>query len=62
MIFHREVYLFARKVDRENKKQANTAVPCLPNTAVFLPSQESSQKATSNQDELFHFSAEGEGD
>ena len=34
MIFHGKAYHFAWEVDRENR-QANTAVPCLPNTRQF---------------------------
>lgn len=41
-------------------RQANTAAPRLPNSTVLLPSGEPSQKAGTNQDELLHFSAQGE--
>lgn len=34
MIFCRKAYHFAQEADRKNR-QANTAVPCLPNTGQF---------------------------
>lgn len=60
-IFHRKAYHFAESGQGEQTSQHSSSLSA-KHWTVFLPSQEPSQKAASNQDELFHFSAVGEGD
>lgn len=54
MIFRKRAYCFTREADKPTQH-----FPACQ-TAVFLPSREPSQKAGTNQDEILHFSAQGE--